>query len=100
MGPLSGEELAAWVAASCAAQGVALKITDLGVIKRVQVLLGAGGGGGGSRVPTAPLPPPTRPLQPPHRGDSVGIELGGMFAGADDSVVEHGTDDGDLLDEV
>lgn len=37
---LSAEDLAAWVAKSCAAQGVPVKVTDPTVLRRVAVLLG------------------------------------------------------------
>jgi len=37
---LSADEVAAWVAASCAAQGLPVKVTDPGVVRRVAVLLG------------------------------------------------------------
>ncbi len=36
MGP---DELAAWVAASCAAQGLQVKVTDPATLRRVSVLL-------------------------------------------------------------
>jgi hypothetical protein len=38
-------EVTAWVQASCAAQGIPVKVTDVTVIRRVGVLLGALSGG-------------------------------------------------------
>lgn len=46
---LPADELAAWVEASCAAQGVPVKVTDAAVVRRVGMLLGAGADG--SRAP-------------------------------------------------
>jgi hypothetical protein len=41
---LDRQRLAAWVEASCAAQGVPVRVTDPGVIARIGVLLGAAPG--------------------------------------------------------
>ncbi|GAB2767856.1 hypothetical protein GCM10027020_20870 [Nocardioides salsibiostraticola] len=38
---LTDEELAAWVTASCEAQGVPVRVTDPTVVRRVGTLLGA-----------------------------------------------------------
>ncbi|MHB1166467.1 MAG: hypothetical protein ACYC90_14130 [Candidatus Nanopelagicales bacterium] len=47
-------ELAAWVEASCAAQGVPARVTDVHVVREVAVLLGgpvrAGSGSAGATV--------------------------------------------------
>jgi hypothetical protein len=40
MAGLSGEQLAAWVVASCERQGVPVKVTDSVVVSQVTVLLG------------------------------------------------------------
>lgn len=42
---MTPDEVAAWVIASCAAQGVPVKVTDVTVVRRVGVLLGATGDG-------------------------------------------------------
>ena len=58
---LSEDELAAWVTASCAAQGVPVKVTDPTVVRRVGALLGAGVEGvrgrkrSGTRTASAPV---------------------------------------------
>lgn len=39
---LAPEELAAWVAQSCAAQGLPVKVTDPTVVRRVALLLRSG----------------------------------------------------------
>lgn len=46
---LTAEDVQAWVKASCAAQGVAVKIMDQGVVSKVGVLLGARAAGSGAR---------------------------------------------------
>lgn len=50
--PIDGEVMRAWLAASCAAQGVAVVVTDAGVVARVGVLL-RGHGTAGGRAATA-----------------------------------------------
>jgi hypothetical protein len=42
---LSREELAAWLAASCAEQGVPIQVTDPQTLAKVAALLAPGGGG-------------------------------------------------------
>ena len=46
---LSAEDLAAWVAKSCAAQGVPVKVTDPAVLRQVGVLLTGQASGSGAR---------------------------------------------------
>ena len=41
MGAVDPKRLAAWVARSCEAQGVPVKVTDESVVRAVTVLLGA-----------------------------------------------------------
>lgn len=95
---LSGGELAAWVTASCAAQGVPVKVTDALVVERVSALLGGRGAGCGR----SPAPGSSRsPLQLPDRLHSGGVESSGSgLAGSDDDVVHDGGDDGGLSGEV
>lgn len=77
---LGGFDVAGWVAASCARQGVPVHVTDAWVVARVAVLLGA----------DAPVC-----SEPPERFDAGGVEgLGAGGAGSDDGVVQHGGDDG------
>lgn len=62
MGRLSPERVAAWVLASCQAQGVPLKVTDRTVVEQVSSLFG---GASGRTAPArqrgegAPQAPPT-----------------------------------------
>ena len=46
-------EIAAWVASSCLAQGVPVKVTDPAMIRQVGVLLGAAPGGAGAQARSA-----------------------------------------------
>ena len=46
---MSPEDLAAWVAKSCAAQGVPIKVTDPAVLRQVGVLLTGQASGAGAR---------------------------------------------------
>jgi hypothetical protein len=61
---LSAEQVQSWVLASCAAQGVPVKVVDVAVIRRVRALLSGGDGltGSGARGATsaasAPRPVP------------------------------------------
>lgn len=50
-------DVAGWVEASCAAQGVEVKIDDLAVLRRIGVLLGADEGGAGA--PSGASAPPS-----------------------------------------
>lgn len=71
-----------WVDASCAAQGVPIKVTDTKALGAVAELLGV------RQV--------TRRSDAPDRGEARRVELVGAapLAGLDDQVVEHGRDDG------
>lgn len=93
---LTGEALAAWVAASCERQGVPLRVADAGVVRRVAVLLGgARPDAGEARTGRAP------PSELPDDLDSVGVERASTRrAGADDHSVHYGGDDGGLAGEV
>ena len=83
--------LAAWVTASCAAQGVPVFVSDSGVLTRVRTLIGADGAErGGSAV--AESRAPRRPLQHPHWLNATGVEpVPGRRE--DRGVVEDGSDD-------
>lgn len=91
----NGFDLAGWVAASCARQGVPVKITDARVVTRVAVLLSGQAqrrtpgteGAAGRRTPPA--------SQPPHRPDPAGIQTPSTaHARTDDGMVKNGPDDG------
>lgn len=69
MGGLSGDELAAWVVASCERQGVPVKVTDAVVVSRVVVLLGGRGERAGS-VAERGANPPGRPDQSRQTGST------------------------------
>lgn len=90
--------LAGWVAASCAAQGVPVKVTDPGVLFRVGVLLGVRAGA--TRAHGAPAPSTwghRPPLQPPDWPHALGVKAPRPGdTGGDDGVVEDGGDDGGL----
>lgn len=93
MGRLTGEALAAWVVASCAAQGVPAKVTDPYVLGQVGALLTGRAGrtdparsaGGAHRAGRS---------QPPDGRDPSGVQLAGSpRPGANHPVVQHRPDD-------
>ncbi len=79
----------AWVDASCAEQGVAVKITDPAVLSQVAGLLGA--------LPALcrqPVSGPAAPSGPPDGGKPGRIEaVEALPAAADDNMVEDGGND-------
>lgn len=94
---LSDDQLRAWVARSCAEQGVPLHVTDVLVLERVRVLLT------GTAAPGQP--PAVRPVlagsETPHRPHPVRVQdAGAQDTGADDGVVEHRADDRGLSGQV
>lgn len=96
-GRISDEQVRAWVARSCAEQGVPLRVTDVLVIERVRVLLT------GTAAPGQP--PLVRPVavgsEPPDRLHPVRVQApGAEDAGTDHGVVEDGTDDRGLPGQV
>lgn len=89
-----GDEIAAWVAASCARQGVPVKVTDAAVVARAVTLLS-----GGALRPAASRA--RAGLQAPDGIDPVGVEGGSALGtGPDEGVVEHRGHDGVLAGEV
>lgn len=89
MGRLTAEDLAVWVAASCARHGVPVKVTDPLVLARVAVLLS------GAAAPAATSGRAVRGSEPPDGIDPAWVELAGAgCAGSDDGIVEHRTHDG------
>jgi hypothetical protein len=110
----TAEEVKRWVEASCAAQGVPVKVSDALVVRRIGMLLGAGSdavgradAGRAQAAPAASTPRADRPartagdLQSPDRPNALPVETAGtQHAGSDDGVVEHGPDDGGLPVEI
>ena len=96
---LTDDQVAAFVTASCAAQGVPVKVTDSKVLGDVVVLLG---GGGRSDGPASEAGPGRRAgrSEPPGDLDPVGVEDSGASAGQDGGPVDDGGDDGVLPGEV
>ncbi len=87
---LTPDQLAAWVEASCAAQGVPARVSDPAVLRRVGVLLG--GLLGGLRGEGS---------EPPHRADPGRVQAAGTAdPGPDHGVLEHGAHDGVLAVQV
>lgn len=98
---LSANEVAAWVAASCAAQGVPIKVTDPTVIRRVGALLGAAEPAGRARKRSGTRPAGVAGSVAPHDGHAGGVQDSGTGgAGSDHRVVDQGCDDGVLAREV
>ena len=100
MGRLIGAELAAWVTASCLAQGVPTKVTDPHVLSHVGTLLT---GRAGRTAPARSAGGAHRPAgsEPPGGRDPGGVQLAGTRrAGADHSVVQDRPDDRVLTSQV
>lgn len=96
---MTPQELAAWVARSCEAQGVAVQVSDPATIAAVVVLL-RGGAAGRSRAQRGSTggPPGSQPPKGPY---PVGVEAAaGNLGLVDDGVVQDGLDDGGLPGEV
>lgn len=92
---LSGDDLAAFVAASCDRSGVPVKVTDPGVVRSVTVLLtGTAAAAGGSRRRAGRSDTPDE--IDPARIDAARSPL----AGADGGVAEQSLHDGCLAGEV
>lgn len=85
---LSSEDVAAWLSASCAEQGVPVLITDPHVLAKVAALLGRPSAGSETAPSKRRSSSRTR-SQAPHRADAVrvhGVTTG--LSGSDDGVVE------------
>ncbi len=94
---LSEEQVHAWVARSCAEQGLPLLVTDVLVLERVRVLLT------GTAAPTrGPMSDSAGAgSEPPERLHPVGVQAAGAEgAGSNDSMVEDGADDRGLPGQV
>lgn len=87
---ITAEAVRAWVEASCAAQGLAVAVTDLGVVAQVAGLLGA------PSRPQADGAPSGRPQRSdtPDGTEPAGVEpVEPAATGTDDEMVEDGGDD-------
>lgn len=97
---LTAEQVAAWVIRSCAAQGVPVKVSEGRTVEQVRVLLTAQAGRTAAARQRGRSAPAGR-SQPPDWADPFGVEgLGAAHSWSDDSVVEHGADDGRLSGQV
>lgn len=101
MGRLSDEQLAAWVIASCQAQGVPVKVTEARVVEHVRALL-TGQAGRTAPARQRGRSAPAGQSQPPDRGmHAVGVEgLRTTDARPDNDVVHKGSDDRGLPRQV
>lgn len=83
-------DLAAWVASSCEAQGVPVKVTDPVLVRQVCVLLVATESG--PRLGRQPVRGPARRRsEPPDRSYSLRVEASaGALRRVDDGMVENG----------
>ena len=78
---VSAEDVAAWLATSCAAQGVPVLVTDPGVLADVAALLCGVPGSAGRAV---------QPSTPPDRSDPAGVKGSAAgLSGVDECVVEN-----------
>jgi hypothetical protein len=98
---LSRDEIAAWVAQSCAASGVSVKVTDPTVVRRVGVLLGGAADGPGAQPRSGSARAIAARSVAPHDGHAGGVQHPGSGgAGSDHGVVDQGLDDGVLPGQV
>lgn len=103
MGRVDPSVVAAWVRATCAAQGMPEKITDPVALRDIGVLLGARAER--SRAHGAPAPstrPTAPPSLPPVGHDPLVVQPvpPGVGGGQDRDGVQDGFDDGDLPGEI
>jgi hypothetical protein len=94
---LTGDELAAFVEASCRRQGVPVKVDDVRVVDQVVTLLRGGPPGCGRQ----PAPDGPHRSESPDDLDPAGINfVGSLGARGDDDVVHDRLHDGGLAGEV
>jgi hypothetical protein len=100
MAGLNSEQLAQWVSASCAAQGVPVFVTDPTVVGRVGSLLGGRPGAPARRASTEEAP--GRRLQAPADVDAGRVEVPDAGGGGrvDSDVVDDRANDCDLAGEI
>ena len=100
MGRLSEQQVAAWVTASCQAQGVPVKVSEARTVEQVRVLL-TGQAGRTAPARQRGRSAPAGRSQPPERPDPFGVEgLRSARARSDHGVGEHGADDRGLPGQV
>lgn len=100
MGRLSEQQIAAWVTASCQAQGVPVRVSEARTVEQVRVLLTGQAGRTAPALQRGRSAPGGR-SQPPDRPYSGGVEgLGSGRSWSDDGVVEDGADDRGLPGQV
>lgn len=98
---MNPEVVAAFVAATCAAQGLQVKVTDPGAIRAVVTLLGGARARGRAQARSASTARARDRSQQPLRSDPARVQFpGSQDARADDDVVDQGSDDRDLGSEV
>jgi hypothetical protein len=98
---LPADELAAWVEASCAVQGVPSRVTDALLLARVVVLLGGAVESPRAQQRSAGGLTLAGRSHAPHGLHSARVQAAGSRgAGRDDGVVKQGADDGVLPVEV
>jgi hypothetical protein len=92
------DEVAAWVEASCIAQGVSGRSADLVMIARVVILLRGGRDGDGARqAKRGPVTARRRNSGAPDRDYTIVVEpIGLALCRVDDDVLDDGGDDGRL----
>lgn len=99
---LTPDEVAAWVQASCSSQGLAVKVTDPTIVRRVGTLMGAGAGGSRAQ----PRSGSTRATDPrtsvvPHDPDAGRVQSAGPGGTRPDhGVINQRPDDGVLPPQV
>ena len=94
-------ELASWVQASCARQGVPAKVTDIGVVARIAALLGSSGGPEALGASAPKRTGPRGPSEPPDEFHPVRVHRPGTGSGGmDDPVIDHSSDDGGLAGQI
>lgn len=95
-------ELAEWVAASCQAQGVPVRVADPVTVSAVVALLGGPGGGGRARTRSVRATRRrTGRSEAPDRLDAGGVEgSGSADSGGDHDVVDDAAHDRGLTVQV
>ena len=100
MGSLTAEAVAAWVTASCQAQGVPVKVSEARTVEQVRVLL-TGHAGRTAPARQRGRSAPAGRSQPPERPDPFGVKgPGATRARSDHGVLQHSPDDRGLPGQV
>jgi len=90
---VSPERLRLWVEASCAAQGVPVKVSDPRVLANVAALLAPAAGGSATARQRGRSRPAAASGAPDRLHPGQVQRTGPGSTGSDDGVVEHGRDD-------